>query len=305
MTLNLTRPQGFAIGGAYSSAFVGLMLLVQLPEGHPEKIREAAQIWRRIGGRVDEGLSQVRGAAQAALTVNGGHAIDEYRKFWSEGLAPYPPQVTAYATKLAKAMDDYAAHLDRTRKTLWEMAIISWAESLMFGVWAELGGTYMWLLRRAARRIQAKAVLRLLEYVLGSTLYAVADEGITDLVKLAWDDDQGPLSEHLERMGKNFLAAMAFYSMDPANPGFKQFDRVVFQKKVMGPGGDPEWVVRNKVAQKYFWYVFGSSVFTATSNFENDPGALIDDPTGLLPTWQQMIGKFGVATAQQGKGWRR
>src|SRR5689334_797995 len=93
--LNLTRPQGFAIGGAYSSAFVGLMLLVQLPEGHPGKIREAAQIWRRIGGRVDGSLSNLGGTAQAVLTANGGDAIDEYRRFWNEDLAPYPPQVAA------------------------------------------------------------------------------------------------------------------------------------------------------------------------------------------------------------------
>ncbi|MGV9307916.1 WXG100-like domain-containing protein [Nonomuraea sp. NPDC004354] len=286
----LSRLTVYPLGSMSITTFVGIMLLVQWPEGDPGKAREVAAVWRRIAARVDTSLRDMDEVAEAVWKTNTGEGVDAFEAYWRDRLKPYPPQVSAYARGLAKVCDDYADVLDDTQRKVLQMAIISYLEMLMFMAWPEIGGMTTWFARRAMRKVQAKLLLRLAEYVSGSLFYAIADQIIVDGVKLAFGDDIGSLEDNLVAMGKNFAAAMVFYSIDPAN-----FKRV----------GVDKILPKNADLQKYVVFLAGSSVFTVTANALNRPGDILDDPAGLLPTWQQMISKFLVGAGQLGKGWSR
>ncbi|MFD1936330.1 MULTISPECIES: hypothetical protein [Nonomuraea] len=270
------------------TTFVGIMLLVQWPEGDPDKAREVAAVWRRIATRVDSSLRDLDEVAEAVWKTNSGAGVDAFEDYWKDRLKPYPPQVSAYVRGLAKVCDDYADVLDDTQRKILQMAIISYLEMLMFMAWPEIGAMTNWIARRAMRRVQAKLLLRLGEYVSGSLFYAIADQVIVDGVKLSFGDDIGSLSDNLTAMGKNFAAALVFYSVDPAN--FKRVEKIL---------------PKNADLNKYVVFLAGSSVFTVTANALNRPGDILDDPASLLPTWQQMISKLLVGAGQLGKGWSR
>ncbi|MFE3450520.1 hypothetical protein ACFXJ8_16455 [Nonomuraea sp. NPDC059194] len=272
------------------TTFVGIMLLVQWPEGDPDKAREVAKAWRRIATRVDTSLRAMDEAAEAVWKDehNTGLGVEAFEGYWKERLKPYPPQASAYVRGLAKVCDDYADVLDDTQRKILQMAIISYLEMLMFMAWPEIGAMTNWIARRAMRRVQAKLLLRLGEYVSGSLFYAIADQVIVDGVKLSFGDDIGSLEDNLVAMAKNFAAAMVFYSVDPAN--FKRVEKIL---------------PKNDDLKKYVVFLAGSSVFTVTANALNRPGDILDDPASMLPTWQQMISKFLVGGGQLGKGWSR
>ncbi|NUR87252.1 MAG: hypothetical protein HOY71_24475 [Nonomuraea sp.] len=267
------------------SAFVGFMLLVQWPEGDPDKAREAARVWRRIADRVDKSGSDAGGIIEVLLADNPG-----FRRYWREEFAPYPPQVSRYLRSLAKAVDDYANVLEHTQKTLIEMAIISWLEMLMFAAWPEIGGPIKWAVERLKKRAKARLLLKLLERqgvaLVGSAVFTVADQIIVDGVKLAAGEDLDPIGDQMLAMAKNFGACMVFYGVDQ--------QKLTFLSKILP---------KNKQWNAYMEFLMGSVAFTTVLNLENDPGA-ITHPQDLLPTWQQMISKLIVGAGQRGEGWR-
>ncbi|MFI7134557.1 hypothetical protein ACIBQ1_53450 [Nonomuraea sp. NPDC050153] len=289
---------GFLFSAVGVGAVVLQMLAVAYPDGDPAKAREAAGLLRQLAKRVDVSLDDVEEVASAVWRPpSSGAGIDAFRKYFNDEVAPYPPHVSAYIRGLADAVDDYADMLEQVQHTLRTMAMIQWLELLMFFCWPAIDRKVQTLINWAMRRKQAGLLLRMFNhavgkrfiYATGGTLaYTALDQVLVDGVKLARGEDMGSWGDRGEYMVKNFAACMVFYHVDPAN-----FGRVA------------NLLPKNKAAQDAIVFLTGSSIFTTTGNALNRPGDVIDDPASLLPTWEQMLAKLGVAAGQdQFRRWR-
>ncbi len=282
---------GMALSAVGVGAVVLQMLQVAYPDGDPAKAREVAQLLRQLARRVDISLEDVEEVAgRLWRPPSSGAGIDAFKTYFKDEVAPYPPLVSAYVRGLADAIDDYAEMLARTQHTLRTMALIQWLELLMFFCWPAIDRKVQVLINWATRRSQARLLLKMYEHAVGKRLlgavggsltYTTLDQVIVDGVKLARGEDLGSWGERGSAMMKNFAAAMVFYHVDPAN----------FGKAA-------KLLPKNKAAQNATMFVIGSSIFTMTGNALNRPGDVIDDPASLLPTWEQMLAKLGVAAGQ-------
>ncbi|MFI7447751.1 hypothetical protein ACIBQX_09670 [Nonomuraea sp. NPDC049714] len=282
---------GMVLSAAGVGAVVLQMLQVAYPDGDPAKAREAAQLLRQLARRVDISLADVEEVAgRLWRPPNSGAGIDAFTTYFKDEVAPYPPLVSAYVRGLADAIDDYAEMLARTQHALRTMALIQWLELLMFFCWPAIDKKIQVLINWATRRSQARLLLKMYEHAVGKRLlgavggsltYTALDQVIVDGVKLARGEDLGSWGDRGAYMVKNFAAAMVFYHVDPAN----------FGKAA-------KLLPKNKAAQNATMFVIGSSIFTMTGNALNRPGDVIDDPASLLPTWEQMLAKLGVAAGQ-------
>lgn len=282
---------GMALSAVGVGAVVLQMLQVAYPDGDPAKAREVAQLLRQLARRVDISLEDVEEVAgRLWRPPSSGAGIDAFKTYFKDEVAPYPPLVSAYVRGLADAIDDYAEMLARTQHTLRTMALIQWLELLMFFCWPAIDRKVQVLINWATRRSQARLLLKMYEHAVGKRLlgavggsltFTALDQVIVDGVKLARGEDLGSWGERGSAMMKNFAAAMVFYHVDPAN----------FGKAA-------KLLPKNKAAQNATMFVIGSSIFTMTGNALNRPGDVIDDPAGLLPTWEQMLAKLGVAAGQ-------
>ncbi|MEU6778122.1 hypothetical protein ABZ912_02880 [Nonomuraea angiospora] len=289
---------GFAFSALGVGAVVLQMLSVAYPDGDPAKAREAARLLRQLATRVDTSLDDVEDVARTVWRPpSSGAGVDAFRKYFNEDLAPYPPHVSAYLRGLADAVDDYADLLEQTQHALRTMAMIQWLELLMFFCWPAIDKKVQVLINWAMRRKQAGLLLKLFNHAVGkrfiyavggSFAYAALDQLLVDGVKLGRGEDMGSWGDRGEYMVKNFAAAMVFYHVDPAN----------FGKAA-------NLLPKNRAAQNAIVFLTGSSIFTTTANALNRPGDVIDDPVSLLPTWEQMLAKLGVAAGQdQFRRWR-
>ncbi|WP_214323110.1 WXG100-like domain-containing protein [Nonomuraea sediminis] len=271
------------------SAFVMWQLLEKLPDGDPDEVREAARVWRRVADRIDQSSRDMGPVAANVLKDNNAPGFAGY---WNEDFAPFPPHASAYIRRLADALDNYAELLWHTQKTIIEMAIISYLEMLMFMLWPEIGaGPIKWAAERLKKRAKAKLLKKILERyatsIVGSAFFAVADQVIVDGVKLSFGQPLDSWGDQFKTMAKNFAACMVFYGVDQK--------KLKFLSKIL-PKSE-QW-------NKYGEFMYGSVMFTTAGNLLNDPGA-VTDPWHLLPTWQQMIGKFMVGAGQRGEKWSR
>ncbi|WP_326826275.1 hypothetical protein [Streptosporangium sp. NBC_01756] len=286
----------------FSAVGVGAVVLQMLdvvyPDGDPAKAREVAQLLRQLAKRVDVSLDDVEEVASRLWRPpNSGVGIDAFRTYFRDEVAPYPPLVSAFIRGLADAIDDYADMLEQVQHTLKTMAMIQWLELLMFFCWPGVDKKIEVLINWAARKSQARLLLKMLEHSVGrrfiyamggSSAYAVLDQGIVDGVKAVRGEDLGSRGDRLMSMVKNFAAAMVFYHVadkvshlvNPAN----------FEKA-------PK-LLQNKAVQDAVTFITGSTTFSITGNVLNRPGDVIDDPFSLVPTWEQMLTKLGVAAGQ-------
>ncbi|WP_285778749.1 hypothetical protein [Microtetraspora sp. NBRC 13810] len=274
------------------------MLAVAYPDGDPAKAREAAGLLRQLATRVDVSLDDVEEVARRVWQPpTSGAGVDAFRSYFTDEVAPYPPLVSAYIRGLADAVDEYADMLEETQHTLRTMAMIQWLELLMFFCWPAIDKKIQTLINWGIRKSQARLLLKMFNHAVGqrfiyaaggSLAYTALDQLVVDGVKLARGEDTGSWGDRGEYMLKNFAAAMVFYHVDPAN--FGKAANVL---------------PKNKAAQNAIVFLTGSSVFTTTANVLNRPGDVIDDPVSLLPTWEQMLAKLGVAAGQdQFRRWR-
>ncbi|MGV9377098.1 WXG100-like domain-containing protein [Nonomuraea sp. NPDC003707] len=309
---------GFAFSALGVGAVVLQMLSVAYPDGDPAKAREAARLLRQLATRVDTSLDDVEDVARTVWRPpSSGAGVDAFRKYFNEDLAPYPPHVSAYLRGLADAVDDYADMLEQTQHALHTMAMIQWLELLMFFCWPAIDKKVQVLINWAMRRRQAGLLLKLFNHAVGkrfiyavggSLAYTALDQLLVDGVKLGRGEDMGSWGDRGEYMVKNFAACMVFYHVDPAN--FKAAANLLSKNKAgknaiefLGKGAN--LLPKNKAAQDAMWFLTGSSIFTSTANALNRPGDVIDDPASLLPTWEQMLAKLGVAAGQdQFRRWR-
>ncbi|MEV1169254.1 hypothetical protein [Nonomuraea sp. NPDC049784] len=290
---------GFLFSAVGVGGVVLQMLAVAYPDGDPAKAREAAQLLRQLAKRVDASLDDVEEVASRVWRPpSSGAGIDAFRKYFNDEVAPYPPRVSAYLRGLADAVDDYADLLEQTQHALRTMAMIQWLELLMFFCWPAIDKKVQVLINWAMRRKQARLLLKMFNHAVGkrfiyavggSLAYTVLDQAVVDGLKLARGEDMGSWGDRGEYMVKNFAAAMVFYHVDPAN----------FGKAA-------NLLPKNQAAQNAIVFLTGSTIFTTTGNALNRPGDVIDDPFSLLPTWNQMLAKLGVAAGQdQFRRWRR
>ncbi|WP_327088938.1 hypothetical protein OIE66_42680 [Nonomuraea sp. NBC_01738] len=296
-------PKALPIGGLFfAAAGVGgvvlQMLSVAYPDGDPGKAREVARLLRQLAKRVDLSLDDVEEvAARLWMPPNSGPGIDAFRAYFRNEVAPYPPLVSAYIRGLADAIDDYAELLEQTQHTLRTMAMIQWLELLMFFCWPTIDRKVQAMINWAMRRAQARFLLKMFNHAVGkrfiyamggSLAYTALDQLLVDGVKLARGEDTGSWGDRGEYMVKNFAAAMVFYHVDPAN----------FGKAA-------KLLPKNQAASNAMVFLTGSTVFSITGNALNRPGDVIDDPASLVPTWEQMLAKLGVAAGQdQFRRWR-
>lgn len=282
---------GILLSAAGVGAVVLQMLQVAYPDGDPAKAREAAQLLRQLARRVDISLEDVAEiAGRLWRPPSSGAGIDAFKTYFKDEVAPFPPLVSAYVRGLADAVDDYAEMLEETQHTLRTMALTQWLELLMFFCWPAVDKKVQVLINWAVRRSQARLLLKMYDHAVGKRLlgavggsltYTALDQVIVDGVKVARGEDLGSWGDRGAYMVKNFAAAMVFYHVDPAN----------FGKAA-------NLLPKNKAAQNATMFLVGSSIFTMTGNALNRPGDVIDDPASLLPTWEQMLAKLGVAAGQ-------
>ncbi|GLW11074.1 hypothetical protein Misp01_62020 [Microtetraspora sp. NBRC 13810] len=289
---------GFMLSAVGVGGVVLQMLAVAYPDGDPAKAREAAGLLRQLATRVDVSLDDVEEVARRVWQPpTSGAGVDAFRSYFTDEVAPYPPLVSAYIRGLADAVDEYADMLEETQHTLRTMAMIQWLELLMFFCWPAIDKKIQTLINWGIRKSQARLLLKMFNHAVGqrfiyaaggSLAYTALDQLVVDGVKLARGEDTGSWGDRGEYMLKNFAAAMVFYHVDPAN--FGKAANVL---------------PKNKAAQNAIVFLTGSSVFTTTANVLNRPGDVIDDPVSLLPTWEQMLAKLGVAAGQdQFRRWR-
>ncbi|MEU4222698.1 hypothetical protein AB0F17_00275 [Nonomuraea sp. NPDC026600] len=282
---------GFVLSAAGMTALVWQMLAVTFPDGDPEKARQAAQLLRQLATRVDASEETATDAANSLGQHNLGAGVTAFEKyFWTE-IAPYPVRLSAYLRGLADAVDDYADMLAQVQHALHSMAITQWLELLMFFCWPAIDKKVRLFIDWAERKAQARLLTKIFEHTVGkrllyatggTTAYTVLDQLIVDGVKGARGEDMGSWGDRGAYMLKNFAACMVFYNVDPANFGKHAF-------KILP---------KNEAAQNAVVFVAGSTVFSITGNALNNPGAVVDDPQNLLPTWQQMLVKLSVAGGQ-------
>ncbi|GAA3666403.1 hypothetical protein GCM10022224_033070 [Nonomuraea antimicrobica] len=282
---------GFSLAALGVAGVVMRMLSVVYPDGDPAKAREAARLLRQLADRVDVSLVDVEEiAGRVWRPPNSGVGIDAFRTYFAEDLAPYPPLVSAYVRGLADAVEDYAEMLEQVQHSLKTMAIIQWLELMTFFCWPAIDKKVQTLINWRMRQQQAGLLLRMFNHAVGkrfiyavggSLAYTLADQAIIDGVKLARGEDMGSWGDRAEYAAKNFAAALVFYHVDPAN----------FGKAA-------NLLPKNEAASNAIVFLVGSSVFTTTANVLNRPGDVVDDPVSLLPTWDQMLAKLGVAAGQ-------
>ncbi|MFI6733918.1 hypothetical protein ACIBI9_13385 [Nonomuraea sp. NPDC050451] len=302
---------GFVFSAAGVAGVVMQMLSVVYPDGDPAKAREAARLLRQLATRVDVSLDDVEEVARTVWRPpSSGAGIDAFRTYFNDEVAPYPPHVSAYLRGLADAVDDYADMLEQTQHALKTMAMIQWLELLMFFCWPAIDKKVQTLINWAMRRKQAGLLLRMFNHevgkrfiyaVGGSFAYMVLDQGLVDGIKKLRGEDLGSLGDRGKYMVTNFAAALVFYHVDPAN--FRAATNLLSKNKVTQNAAAfldkaADLLPKNKAAQDAMLFVTGSSIFTTTANALNRPGDVIDDPRSLLPTWEQMLAKLGVAAGQ-------
>ncbi|WP_406311536.1 hypothetical protein OHA77_22610 [Streptosporangium sp. NBC_01639] len=267
------------------------MLSVVYPDGDPAKAREAAQLLRQLATRVDVSLDDVEEVASRLWRPpNSGAGIDAFRTYFRDEVAPYPPLVSAYIRGLADAIDDYADMLEQVQHKLKTDAMTQWVELLMFCCWPAVDKKVQVLINWAMRKRQAGLLLKMFNHAMGqrfiyalggSAAYTGLDQLIVDGINWKRGEDMGSWGDRGTYMAINFASAMVFYHVDPAN----------FGKAA-------NLLPKNEAARNAVMFMTGSTVFTITGNVLNRPGDVIDDPLSLVPTWEQMLAKLGVAAGQ-------
>jgi hypothetical protein len=157
---------------------------VQLPKADTQAVRTAAGHYRRIADAIDASRTAMDKVANDVRTHNSGEGPDGFNRVYfgppaSGGMAltAYPPQVAAYARKIAQSLEDYAKAEDQIRSALWILAIQMWV-NIMFTIgygWLT-GFVEARLLALVARaRWLAKIRSSLIQMLIKRLLYAVTD----------------------------------------------------------------------------------------------------------------------------------
>ncbi|GAA5062440.1 hypothetical protein HNP84_007936 [Thermocatellispora tengchongensis] len=280
-------------GGVTGGAFVTAMLGVEWPEGDPDKLRQAADIWDELAGKLETSTTAANTAASLVWRDNAGAGIDAFREMWTGTFAPYPAAIAATCRRIAAACRQYADVLETVQKTLLVLAIqlyINMLYTIAWG-WATAGISTLatrlverafksraWFAKKFLRTTVGRIVDRLLYYTLDSIAYAGGQQAIQWGVFAASGvrrDQSGAevtsLGENAEQFYRNFVANMAFNGVADASLLIPGLNRIADTRT----GG---FVAR----------MLGSTTYTSVDNILQGRW---DDP---LPDWDQMIAKLIV-----------
>ncbi|MEU8384509.1 hypothetical protein [Streptosporangium sp. NPDC048865] len=121
-----------SIGGA---AFVTSMLGVNWPEGDPDKLRSAADIWDGLAEAIERTGADANGVAEQVWKNNGGAAVKEFNTLWTGKFRPYPGEVAKFCRAIAQACRDYAKAVEITRYVLIVLAVQAWVNMVFTVAW--------------------------------------------------------------------------------------------------------------------------------------------------------------------------
>ena len=100
---------------------------VQMPKADSAGVRSVAAYHRQIADAIDRGKAAMDKIATDVKTHNEGDGVTGFGHYYFDGpvkaLTAYPPEVSAYARKVAEAHEQFARVNDEIRDALWVLAI--------------------------------------------------------------------------------------------------------------------------------------------------------------------------------------
>jgi hypothetical protein len=157
---------------------------VEMPKADTQAVRTAATHYRRIADAIDGSKAAMDNVANDVRTHNSGEGPDGFNRLYfgppakgGAALTDYPPQVAAYARKIAQSLEDYAKAEDQIRSALWILAIQIWVNIMYcIGYGWLTGFVEARLLALVARaRWLSKIRSSLIQMLIKRVMYAVTD----------------------------------------------------------------------------------------------------------------------------------
>ncbi|MCG5220527.1 WXG100-like domain-containing protein [Streptosporangium soli] len=279
-------------GGTAAGTFVTAMLAVQWPEGDPDKLRRAADIWDGLAQKIDQSLVGADGAASRVWTKNAGPGVEAFRKMWTGTFAPYPGTVSAHCRRVAEACRTYAETIETIRHVLIVLAIQAWV-NIMFTIawgWATAGISAAvqkqimdrffkqraWVAKRIFRMQVEKILQKSFYYTLDSIGYAGGQQILQWGVYSASGVRRDLTGNDVTGTGENSVQFLRGFAANMAFDG-------VWDLTKLGPAGRLFPVNR---FGDFLSRMAGSTTYTVVDNLQQ---GMAGDP---LPTWEQMISKL-------------
>ncbi|MFF3439933.1 hypothetical protein [Streptosporangium sp. NPDC002721] len=314
------------IGSLGSAAFVTSMLGVSWPEGDPDKLRAAADIWDGLADTVERTGNDANGVAEQVWKNNGGAAVGEFRTLWTGTFRPYPGEVAKFCRAIAQACRDYAHAVEVTRYVLIVLAIQAWANMVFTVAWG-WGTAYVGaavqkqimdrffkgraILQMKLFKISVEKIIYNSFYYLGDSLgYAGGQQAIQWFIfdragveKDLTGNDVTGAGENFKQFARGFASNIAFngaYDLTKINSVSKSLDdlRVGFNgaldptriNSVSKPLDDLRALLQipapNQAVSNLLSRLVGSTMYTVADN------TLQGDPG--LPSMEQMLAKILV-----------
>ncbi|MGC5011027.1 hypothetical protein ACLQ2R_09720 [Streptosporangium sp. DT93] len=286
-------------GSIGASGFVLSMLGVQWPEGDPDKLREAADVWDRLAEAVERAGADTNGIAEQVWKNNGGAAISEFNRMWTGKFRSHPGEVATFCRAIATACRDYAKAIEITRQVLIVLAIQMWVNMVYTVAWAwataGIGAAVqkqiMEKLLKGRAILQMKLFKMSVEKIIYNAFYYLGDSiayaggqqviqwSIFELSGVKKDlngNSVTSMGENAEQFGRGFASNMAFNG--------------VYDLTKIGPWGRafPPNALGN-----LFSRLAGSGSYTVMDNtLQGDPG---------LPSFEQWVSKLIVHGSRTAK----
>ena len=277
---------GSGVGGI--AVFVYKMLAVDYPDGDPAAARQAARVWTRLAGRIEQSPDRTFPSAEAVWKRNGGAGVQAFKAAVTPGLYPRPP-AAGYADQLGRvcrqnaiACERFADIIETARHTYWTLALANLASFVFITTFPWQNALAEEITKIIMRRLQASAMKKLVDRaiaetaltmtsnaVIGSAFFAVGDVTATSLVKHFRGEDTGSFTDKLKQVGKEFTASVAFYGVsDAVDP--------LIAKGVTNPD------LRGFLGR----LAGGSLGYGPTNDALNGQSG-----TDLIPTWKETLGR--------------
>ncbi|MEU3165254.1 hypothetical protein [Streptosporangium sp. NPDC006930] len=286
-------------GSLGAAAFVTSMLGVGWPEGDPDKLRTAADIWDNLANTIEGSGTDANGVAEQVWKNNGGAAVREFSTLWTGTFRPYPGEVATFCRAIAKACRDYAQAVEITRYVLIVLAVQAWM-NMVYTVawgWATAGIGAAVQKQIMDRFFKGRAILQMkifkisVEKIIYNSFYYLGDSvgyaggqqvlqwSIFELAGVKKDltgNDVTGEGENTKQFGRGFVSNMAF--------------NAAFDLTKIGPWGR---AFPNDAAGNLMSRLVGSGTYTVADNtVQGDPA---------LPTWEQWVSKVIVHGSRAAK----
>lgn len=157
---------------------------VQMPKADNAGVRSVAAYHRQIADAIDRSRVAMDKIANEVKTHNDGDGATGFDHFYfgpakagGQTLTTYPPEVSAYARKIAEAHEQFARVNDEIRQALWVLAIQMYANILFTIAYGWLTGALeaRLLTLIAQARWYAKIRNTLVQMLIKRLIYALTD----------------------------------------------------------------------------------------------------------------------------------